>query len=552
DSGSLLPAGPAGGGVRSARRRSSGRGRSGAQAGVPDRDLLAADGILARLGARPGGRRRRLLRHARRDVGLPARLPAAQPGAFAVRRRGAVGRLHPGLHRAARGRQAPGRLPPGGRHVRAHPRRAGHSDRRHGGAGVVRRAAADRLGVHAGARRADHRAGAGDVPDRRAAGPQRPRRRSPQRPRPLLGPGRGPGGVEPGHHRRPRRPAGPLRGRRAHLRLRDRRAGRHRGPAADVAGGVSLDRLQHADLLRVARPAHPPDPRPHAAGDDRPRVDQLQHADQRRPRLRGLRAGLRGHQLRLPHLHAAAGRVLGRGGHRPVSRALAAGRPPRRRRPAVGARHRDAPDRPAADPGHRGHPRAGRADDAPGLRAWRVRSRLDRDGHRGPVLVLALAALLGHQPAADADLLLASAPVGADRAGRRHAGPQRDRLLCAARALRHRRDRGRHGGVELRHDGRSGDRAAPPSARPRARADPERLRADAPRLGAARSGRLRGLARPRRAARPQPARPDRQRRHRRRRRHRGLRRAAARAARPRGPRDRRDAPRPAVAAPRRL
>jgi hypothetical protein len=56
-----------------------------------------------------------------------------------------------------------------------------------------------------------------------------------------------------------------------------------------------------------------------AAGDDQPRADQLQPADQQHRRLFGLRAGPGGDRQGVSDLHAAAGRVLGRGGDGAVS-----------------------------------------------------------------------------------------------------------------------------------------------------------------------------------------------------------------------------------------
>ena len=65
------------------------------------------------------------------------------------------------------------------------------------------------------------------------------------------------------------------------------------------------------------------------------------------------------------------------------------------------------------------------ADRAARLRARRVRRRLDPAGERGAVLVLVLAAVLGHHAAAHAQLLLAPAPVAADTARDLVAGGQR-------------------------------------------------------------------------------------------------------------------------------
>ena len=65
------------------------------------------------------------------------------------------------------------------------------------------------------------------------------------------------------------------------------------------------------------------------------------------------------------------------------------------------------------------------------------------DGHRrrGAVLVLLQPAVRGRQPAADADVLLAAAPVAADRPRRRDARHQRRRGARARRPVRDRRHR---------------------------------------------------------------------------------------------------------------
>ncbi|CAA9517694.1 MAG: Proposed peptidoglycan lipid II flippase MurJ, partial [uncultured Solirubrobacteraceae bacterium] len=537
----LLPGGPARGGGRSARRGPTRRRRAGPQARDADGAVLAADRILARRRPRAGGGGGRLLRDPGRGLGVQPRLPDPESGPLAVRRRGAVGGVHPGVHRAARGRQAPRGLPARRSDVRAHPRRPRNHHRAHARAGAGADPGSHRLGVRRRARHADRRPLAGDVPHRRPSRPQRTGGRRAQRARSLLDSRAGAGDLEPGDHRRAGRPTGLLRGRRAHLRLRDRRAGRHGRPARDVARGVQVDRLHDADLVRLARSPDPPDPRPDAARDDRARPDQLQHAHQRRPRLGGLRVGLRRDQLRLPHLHAAAGHVLRGGGHRPVPRPVAAGDAPRRRRPAGRARHRHPPDRAAADPGHGRHPGPRRADDAARLRTRGVRGRVDRPRLRGAVLVRPLAALLGRQPAADPDLLLPPAPVDADRAGRAHAAGQRAGVRRPLSAFRDPGDRLRDGRRQHRHDRRTGDRPAPPARRPRARADAQRLRDHARGLRAARRGRLRRLVGPRRGPRPLPSRSADQRGSRRGRRHGGLRGSAAGAEGPGGARHRRDA-----------
>ena len=116
-----------------------------------------------------------------------------------------------------------------------------------------------------------------------------------------------------------------------------------------------------------------------------------------------------------------AGHVLRRGGDRAVP-ALSAASPRGATSPACARtmRHRHAPDRAAADPG-------GAAITAcsptPIVRLVYQRGEFDAEstelGGRGAVLVLVLAAVRGHQPAAHAHVLLAPAAVAADRAGAR-------------------------------------------------------------------------------------------------------------------------------------
>ena len=65
------------------------------------------------------------------------------------------------------------------------------------------------------------------------------------------------------------------------------------------------------------------------------------------------------------------------------------------------------------------HARARRADHPPRLRARRVRDRFDGPRVRGAVLVLVQPPVRGHQPPADAHVLLAAAALAADRPSRR-------------------------------------------------------------------------------------------------------------------------------------
>ena len=128
--------------------------------------------------------------------------------------------------------------------------------------------------------------------------------------------------------------------------------------------------------------------------------------------------------------------------------------------------------------------RARDADRPARLRARRVRRRVDPPGDRGAVLVLVLAALLGHQPAAHAHVLLAPAAVAADAPRARLAGRQRRRLARALRAARDRRHRDRHDRRERVHD--AGCCVPPARASWAASRSPRTLRAAAIMLAAAR------------------------------------------------------------------
>ena len=298
-------------------------------------------------------------------------------------------------------------------------------------------AAADRRRLHAGARRAHGRPVAGALPDRAAARPQRALRRDPQRLRPLHDPGARAAGVELRDHRRARRAQAVLRGPQRDVRLRDRRA---RGDAScswlmclPVLRKLGVRVRVEGQLPRRARPAGA---RPDAADHAQPGPHQLQPVHQLGARLDGLRGGAARDRRRLPAVHAAPGDVQRRGRDGPVPGARAAGHAARLRRPAQADRHRHAADLPAADPGGGLHARARRADHAPGLRARRVRPGLDRHRRRGAVLVLLQPAVRGRQPAADADVLLAAAPVAADRPGRGHArrSTSSSRSRCSGRS----------------------------------------------------------------------------------------------------------------------
>ena len=184
-----------------------------------------------------------------------------------------------------------------------------------------------------------------------------------------------------------------LHGRRSALRLRDRRADRHRRAVRDGAARAAPPRLPARAVLRVPRRAGAPGAAADAARDDRARAHQLQRPDQLDAGLAGLGGRAPRDRRRLPHLHAAPGDVQRR--HR--DGALPGPEPlrgaPRLRRPALAHGERDAPDLPAARPGGGRHARAVRADHAPHLPARALRHELDRPGLQRAVLVLVLAAL---------------------------------------------------------------------------------------------------------------------------------------------------------------
>ena len=70
----------------------------------------------------------------------------------------------------------------------------------------------------------------------------------------------------------------------------------------------------------MAQSGGPPRAAADAAGDDQPRPDQLQHADQQFLRQPRLRPGAGGDRQSLPHLPAAPGDLLGGDRDRPLSR----------------------------------------------------------------------------------------------------------------------------------------------------------------------------------------------------------------------------------------
>ena len=194
--------------------------------------LLRGHGALAR--GRPGARdrRRQLLRHPRADVGLHDRLPDPEPGPQPVRRRRDPGRLRAGLPGEARAGGPPRGIPARLAADPADDGGAGSADRgvRAGGAGP----GADlRPGVRGRAAGPDGHPLAAPVPDPDPARGNRDDRRHPQQRRPLRGVRDLAVLLEPGDHRRAGGAGAHLLGGGPDLRLRDRRAGRHRDPARD-------------------------------------------------------------------------------------------------------------------------------------------------------------------------------------------------------------------------------------------------------------------------------------------------------------------------------
>ncbi len=122
------------------------------------------------------------------------------------------------------------------------------------------------------------------------------------------------------------------------VRLRDRHPGRHGRAVPAAAAAPARARRAPALLDRHVRPGGPPRVPADAAGLARARADQRQPArrhvvrDPRQPRARAGRD-----RQGVPHLHAAAGHVLGRGRDGRVPGALAS-RERARRAAATGAR----------------------------------------------------------------------------------------------------------------------------------------------------------------------------------------------------------------------
>src|SRR5829696_6091067 len=112
-----------------------------------------------------------------------------------------------------------------------------------------------------------------------------------------------------------------------------------------------------------------------------------------------------------------------------------------------------------------------------------------------------LAAAVRPDAASDAQLLLAPASMAADAAGDLVARGQRGGRAGALQAVRNRRHRDRHGGLEPRADAARGAPPAPGAGRAGGGAHAQGHGRDRARRGAARRGRVRRVVRPRLAAR---------------------------------------------------
>ena len=130
--------------------------------------------------------------------------------------------------------------------------------------------------------------------------------------------------------------------------------------------------------LRLAQPGRAPGAAADAAGDDQPRPDQLQPADQQLLRQPRQRRGAGGDRQGVPDLPAAAGDLLGRDRDRALPDPGPLRQPRRDRQPAGDDGQRDAPDPLRPGPGRGRDPRPLRADDPARLPARRVRRRRRR------------------------------------------------------------------------------------------------------------------------------------------------------------------------------
>ena len=223
--------------------------------------LLRGHGALAR--RRPGARdrRRQLLRHPRADVGLHDRLPDPEPGPQPVRRRRDPGRVRAGVPGEARAGGPPRGIPA---RLAADPAGDGGAGSAHRGvrAGGAGPGADLRPGVRGRAAGPDGHPLADPVPDPDPARGNRDGRRRPQQRRPLRGVRDLALLLERGDHRRAGGAGAHLLRGGPDLRVRDRRAGRHRDPARDPRLGPAQHQVRRARPLPDDLALPPPHQRP--------------------------------------------------------------------------------------------------------------------------------------------------------------------------------------------------------------------------------------------------------------------------------------------------
>ena len=167
------------------------------------------------------------------------------------------------------------------------------------------------------------------------------------------------------------------------LRVRGRRARRHRDPGAAAGAVARASRRQPARRARLARPGRAARVRADAPGRARARADQLQPRRRhvlRRPLPRPAARAERDRR-RLSHLHAPAGDLLRRDRDRALPVPLAPRHQGRQRRLPRDRLARRPPDRLHARPGQRDRGGALDPDRARPLRARRLRGGGD-DGRR--------------------------------------------------------------------------------------------------------------------------------------------------------------------------
>ena len=180
---------------------------------------------------------------------------------------GAASAFVPGLHRAARASRAEGGVP---RRLRARVRDLGVARRAHCAVRAAR--AGDHAAVRAGIRRPadgpDGQPRAADVPDRADARALGAGGRGAEQLRALRGARDRAAVLEPRDHRHAGRADAGVRGRRPHLRVRDRHPARDAGAAPAAAAVAAAHRLPARARLQLAR----------RAGHAGPEADVPRHA----------------------------------------------------------------------------------------------------------------------------------------------------------------------------------------------------------------------------------------------------------------------------------